>query len=335
MDINDPTRTDDWVWNSSKDDERLKWRGCIANMLMLSTHLESWNSETKSISTKCAEMDFALDLSSKDVEEELSKLIGSSYLTVSKHDLSPIELDGTVHRLRTVVRDATSKLDENGLLIRSGESIESNIGPALVRNQRSASIEKYTRLELLFSEKAAKRWVLGLSSDAGSHPHQEVNNGTIRTTPDMCKEHHPYFEDIITNFASPSYEHSVLTTFCLWALCVIYGGIHALGWEFTFPSPTEQQCWRVACPLLVILGGPVSELMRSSIQLNRNQTRKDPEDGGALEVVKFFAQFLSVICLPFYLGARVFLIVEALISLRRVPEGVYESISWAQFIPHI
>ena len=36
-----------------------------------------------------------------------------------------------------------------------------------------------------------------------------------------------------------------------------------------------------------------------------------------------------------YALARVYIVVEAIISLRRVPVGVYEQVSWSQYIPHL
>lgn len=69
--------------------------------------------------------------------------------------------------------------------------------------------------------------------------------------------------------------------------------------------------------------------------------------------IGLFCKSLAVAVLPFYyvacsalalgnLGglisyapARIFIIVESFISLRHVPVGVYENLSWAQYIPHL
>ena len=326
LDINDPTRADDWVWHSTEEEEREKWRRCIANMLMFSTHMESWHSERRgSINTKCAEIDFALNLSSRRVMKESSRKIGGSHLNVYTHDTS-LALMGKTHRLRTITRGSSSKTTNQVLKIKSGQSIESNIGPAIIGHDH---------LELVFSEKATKRWVLGLDPNAYSCPVPELDPSTNSVSEaDRC-DHHPYFEDKIANFSSPSYEQGVLTTFCLWVLCLTYGGVHALGWNFTFPSPTEEKCWRIACPLLVILGGPISELMRLAIQSHRNQTHGRNDERGLVGVLRFFAWFVSTLSLPAYIAARIFLVAEALVSLRQVPVGTYASINWARFIPHI
>lgn len=45
---------------------------------------------------------------------------------------------------------------------------------------------------------------------------------------------------------------------------------------------------------------------------------------------------LAFLCgIPLYMFARLYIIVEAIISLRRVPVGVYEQVSWSQYIPHL
>ena len=333
LDINNPTRTDAWIWNGSEG-QRLNWEKCIANMLMLSTHLKSWSSSDKFIETSCAEMDFALDLDCKKVVLQEPRSVGNTRLNVFQHDISQIQskLDDATYKLQTIRRAGTAKSKQGTLSIITGESIESNVGPALVQSQREGQIERYSRLELLFSEKAVKRWVLGLN---GSSSIQTLTDGKIYRSTAESEDQHPYFEPTITNFSSPSYEHGVLTTLCLWVLCVVYGGIHAIGWDFVFPSSIEQKCWRIACPLLVALGGPMSELIRYSIQVQKNQTRHDPEGNGYMEVVKFFSSFLAIISSPFYVVARIFLVAEAFVSLRQVPSGVYASVSWARFIPHI
>lgn len=39
--------------------------------------------------------------------------------------------------------------------------------------------------------------------------------------------------------------------------------------------------------------------------------------------------------IPLYLFARVYIVVESFLSLRHVPAGVYENVSWAQYLPHM
>lgn len=43
----------------------------------------------------------------------------------------------------------------------------------------------------------------------------------------------------------------------------------------------------------------------------------------------------ALLSIPLYLFARVYIIVEAFASLRHVSVGVYEQVTWAQYLPHL
>lgn len=49
----------------------------------------------------------------------------------------------------------------------------------------------------------------------------------------------------------------------------------------------------------------------------------------------FFFHLSSILCFIPYCAARAFLVVEAFISLRHVPEGVYQVVQWTSYIPHL
>jgi hypothetical protein len=44
---------------------------------------------------------------------------------------------------------------------------------------------------------------------------------------------------------------------------------------------------------------------------------------------------LGVLMTPLFLLARVYIVVEAFVSMRMVPAGAYANVQWAQWIPHI
>jgi len=79
---------------------------------------------------------------------------------------------------------------------------------------------------------------------------------------------HDYFELVVGDFASGSYERNFLTTILAWLTCFAYGGIHSIGWDFTFATNNEKLLWRISCPLLVILGAPVYEFMTYIIDMD-------------------------------------------------------------------
>jgi hypothetical protein len=98
----------------------------------------------------------------------------------------------------------------------------------------------------------------------------------------------------------------------LWVFLLLglaYGGVHLSAWNFDFPTQTEQQLWKICC--IVVMFGNAAALYSD---------RKFP--------------FASVATAALVGAARLGITVEAFISLRKVPAGVYATVEWSQAIPH-
>jgi hypothetical protein len=52
-------------------------------------------------------------------------------------------------------------------------------------------------------------------------------------------------------------------------------------------------------------------------------------------ILGYFSAFLSFAAAPLYVIARVTLLILALISVRQLPTGVYRTVRWTNFVPHI
>jgi hypothetical protein len=131
-------------------------------------------------------------------------------------------------------------------------------------------------------------------------------------------------------------------------LCAVYGGVHLSTWNFDFPTPIEQKLWRIAC-ILTVAGSPLTPWFFSwSEQVFHEESFIEGtiamitgvfEEfrgsgsfwGGCSQLLHCFAVLFS----PLLLASRLFLVVESFISLRDVPSGVYVTVPWAQYIPHI
>jgi hypothetical protein len=102
------------------------------------------------------------------------------------------------------------------------------------------------------------------------------------------------------------------------AICLGFGAIHVGGWNFHFPSITEQMLWRissVACavlPLLVLLG------------LSFENFRSETTD-----------EILTWAIVALYLLSRVYMFAEMFISLRAAPASVYQTPQWSQYLPSL
>jgi len=134
-------------------------------------------------------------------------------------------------------------------------------------------------------------------------------------------------------------EYKVLLSFAAFSL--FYGGIHATSWENYFPSEIKadyvaNRClhcyrWRhrnmhswmhtatVDADVIMAPGQGISS-------------------GGANENPSIYRILfgLNIKCLILLsISARLFLVVEVFISIRRLPIAAYDTVNWARFLPHI
>ena len=143
----------------------------------------------------------------------------------------------------------------------------------------------------------------------------------------------------------------------------IYGGVHLTPWKAHFPTYLEQYLWR-ASGLCIACGVPtVASLFQLSVY-SRKWDRGDlnpfnapvrafnrvmssyPKDGGFCDIL--FYPFLVLIALDaavfmiglgfmvlLYPAARLYIVVEAFASLRSLPVGAYDTVVWAEMLPHL
>jgi hypothetical protein len=101
---------------------------------------------------------------------------------------------------------------------------------------------------------------------------------------------------------------------------LIFGGTQCIAWRFYFPTSYEMLLWRMSSGFIVGLAfiGTLGNWMykRRFIGLKTH--------------IVLGHLFYSV-----YLVARTILMVEVFIGLRRVPQGVYDTVDWSKYIPMI
>jgi hypothetical protein len=95
---------------------------------------------------------------------------------------------------------------------------------------------------------------------------------------------------------------------------MVFGGMHCVGWDFPFQHHTEQVLWRAAS--LVILCSPISCLITYMFKHD-------------------LFLCITIFCIYAYVAARITLLVLVLLSFQSLPPGVYDSITWTKFIPHL
>jgi len=111
-------------------------------------------------------------------------------------------------------------------------------------------------------------------------------------------------------------------SYCLSAVITgIFGACHLIGWDFLYPSPVEQLLWRifsiscVVIPLLLLFLGLTFEYFNFPSSLVDN--------------------YLVNPLVSLYALARAYLLVAIFTSLRSVPAGVYETVNWSLYFPHL
>jgi hypothetical protein len=117
---------------------------------------------------------------------------------------------------------------------------------------------RFELLKLDFTEKALRRWMLAFSDPTCLSAADRPQN---RPKP-PAKSILPYLEVRISSFAAKSSERDNWTSFLASLVCLAYGGIHAIGWNFSFATRTEQLLWQFSCLVLVALGMPTYTLIR-------------------------------------------------------------------------
>ncbi|KAG1741718.1 hypothetical protein EDB19DRAFT_1850920 [Suillus lakei] len=106
---------------------------------------------------------------------------------------------------------------------------------------------------------------------------------------------------------------------------MVFGGMHCLGWNGLFQGHAEQILWRTAS--LVIVSTPVFVLLSFGLLiLSRSPSWRGGRDVATLAIVTG-----AVI----YIFARVTLLVLMLLSFQSLPSGVYDTVVWTKFIPHL
>lgn len=106
----------------------------------------------------------------------------------------------------------------------------------------------------------------------------------------------------------------------------IYAALHATAWNTYFSSWAEMWIWRGAC---LVVG--IAPLIILGLLLLFKSIQRLPHNKKALEDAK---KHLDWIIYGIYLVASIGLLLEALVSLRRLPVNVYKSVPWTAYIPH-
>lgn len=129
---------------------------------------------------------------------------------------------------------------------------------------------------------------------------------------------------------------SLVMGMVLWGASMAYGAIHVAAWTYFFPTSLEQLFWRMSsiwvtfCAAFWLVTNLLAHVFPfiDRIWIAYNERRLD-----LLSTLVITS--LCVLCGVSYIASRIYLVVEAFISIREVPQGVYETPTWSQVFPHL
>lgn len=137
--------------------------------------------------------------------------------------------------------------------------------------------------------------------------------------------------------------------FCGWAsgglvaalaVCMFYGAAHATAWAFVFPTHVERLLWRIAC--VDTIAGVISLLAVFSVVVFLHEHGRKllwksffTREPGVLSWLYRLVVLFGLVNFPLFVLSRIYIITETFVSLRHVPLGVYQTVQWTDYIPHL
>ena len=135
-------------------------------------------------------------------------------------------------------------------------------------------------------------------------------------------------------------QYSKLDHVIMFAIWAGYAGVHISAWSFAFPSHAELILWRVAS--LTMTGSMFISWFISNqksyllVAYFWPKERKELEKISAERAKATTNQIMLCAITSFaYLAARVCLIVQVFLCLRKEPLRAFSTVDWTNFLPHI
>ena len=228
--------------------------------------------------------------------------------------------------------------------VMSGQALECGIGPAMSVQSLWGAQEEHRhggRLQISLTSREVRRWTLAARAAT------KIGEELYRDSPKGSVNYFTYYNHSIF-LDRKGLQAGFYAYFCSWAsggliaalsVCMFYGAAHATAWDFVFPTPVERLLWRIAC--IDTIAGVISLLTIFSVVVFHNEHgfrllwksffTREP---GMLPLLYRLVILIGLLNAPFFALSRIYIITETFISLRRAQLGVYQTVQWADYIPH-
>lgn len=129
---------------------------------------------------------------------------------------------------------------------------------------------------------------------------------------------------------------SLIMGMILWGASMVYGAIHVAAWDYFFPTEIERLFWHLSSVWVTFCAGfwLLTNLLAhffpfiDRVWVAYNERRIGWLGTGVITL-------LCILCGVSYIMSRAYLVIEAFVSIREVPTGVYDTPSWSQVFPHL
>ncbi|KAJ6449544.1 hypothetical protein C8R45DRAFT_1130635 [Mycena sanguinolenta] len=140
-------------------------------------------------------------------------------------------------------------------------------------------------------------------------------------------DYHPGSSVSVPSFWSVYGRDMAEDVFLLIPVGIVFGAVHCAAWNAIFPTLTEMWIWRTSSLVIAAIPGFIWILIAMATALDSGQ-----DDSGPVAVV---LGVFTLLAIPFYIAARIILIVLPLAELRSLPVSAFVDVNWSTYIPHI
>jgi hypothetical protein len=169
------------------------------------------------------------------------------------------------------------------------------------------------------------------------------NSGIYLAETDYLLRHMPNFPSLWNLGLGQVDVHKNLLPAIFAFTALAYGGLHLAAWRDYFPSSAERVLWIAAALWIAVSGGLAWAMVSMSFLVERfvnspgrkveyrNNKKAKRRDRWSSRLLKWLVYVVGLV----FAVARIFIVVEAFVSLRQVPVDMYKTADWSVFIPHL
>jgi len=110
---------------------------------------------------------------------------------------------------------------------------------------------------------------------------------------------------------------------------ITFGGLHCIGWNFKFPTHSEQTLWRTTSLAITVIPLIVAPIDFHLAARNINSCPK------AARRALLVLDLVMTILLFIYVPARLSLLAQAIALLRNQPQSALVAVDWTKYVPHL